>query len=123
MNQLSFTKGYTPFQWVLGINPDDHSRLSSDTFNPVIHHTALTEQKYHDELLKRNAARIAFLKADASQRIRRALLRRHRELDMALSGGQKCFYWRVANAPRQLQNKWKGPATVAMVEQDSNQKV
>ena len=123
MNQLSFTKGYTPNQWVFGTNPDDHTKITSDSFNPAIHHAVLTEQSYHDDLLRRHAAKTAFLKADACQRIRRALLRRHRELDMVLAVGQKCFYWRLANAPRQQQNKWRGPATVVMEEQDSSHKV
>ena len=85
MNTLSFTKGYTPSQWVLNTNPTDHASIIADQFNPAVHHTAITEQGFHDELVRRNTARIAFLKADASQRIRRALLRRHRELDMVLA--------------------------------------
>ena len=63
MNTLSFTRGYTPAQWVLGQNPAEHNSLTADKFNPSVHHTALTEQEYHDELVRRNTARVAFLKA------------------------------------------------------------
>ena len=55
----------------------------------------------------------------ADARIRRALLRRHRAIRMPLAVGQKCFYWRDAGAPRLQKQRWRGPATVVMREDDN----
>ena len=35
MNTLSFTKGYTPSQWVIGTNPTEKTSILSDSFNPA----------------------------------------------------------------------------------------
>ena len=40
INNLSFTKGYTPSQWVLNTNPQDLTSLTADDFNPTTHHDA-----------------------------------------------------------------------------------
>ena len=89
MNNLSFTKGYTPTQWVLNSNPRDPSCLTSDEFNQTIHHDALTHPDFEEEMQRRNAAKMAFRKADADSRLHRALLRRHRSLRVPLAVGQK----------------------------------
>jgi len=118
LNTLAFNKGYTPAQWVLNTNPEDPSKILSDDFNPALHHNAVYDPTFEEELRRRMAARIAFVKADADQRIRRALLRRHRTLRMPLAVGQSCFFWREAGVPRLQKNRWRGPATVVMREDD-----
>ena len=50
MNQLSFVKGYTPSQWVLNTNPKDASSLLADEFNPSVHHDALHDRTFEEEL-------------------------------------------------------------------------
>ena len=35
MNNLVFTKGYTPGQWVLNTNPRDPTAVTADEFNPI----------------------------------------------------------------------------------------
>ena len=92
MNTLSFTKGYTPMQWVLNSNPRDPTSVTADDFNPVAHHDALTDPDFEDELRRRASARVAFMKADADAKLRRALLRRHRAMRMPLVVGQKCYF-------------------------------
>ena len=49
MNTLSFTKGYTPMQWVLNSNPRDPTSVTADDFNPVAHHDALTDPDFEHE--------------------------------------------------------------------------
>ena len=100
LNTLSFTKGYTPSQWVLNTNPQDQSNITADTYNPSTQHDALHDEDFAAELRRRISARQAFIKADADARIRRALLRRHRILRCPLQVGQKAYYWRHAGAPR-----------------------
>ena len=53
--------------------------------------------------------------ADNDLRLRRALLRQHRGEPPRLLVGQRCYYWREAagTGPR---IRWKGPATVVLVE-------
>ncbi len=115
MNQLSFTKGYMPAQWVLNSNPRGHTAVSAHNFNPTYHHDALNEPDFA-------SARTACMEADADARLRRALLRRHRALPTPLAVGQTYFYWRVAGAPRLQKNRWRGPATVVMCEDDAESK-
>ena len=63
MNNLSFTRGYTPSQWVLNSNPRDPTALTSDEFNPSIHHDALTNPDFEAEMQRRTAAKLAFMKS------------------------------------------------------------
>jgi hypothetical protein len=100
MNTLSFTRGYTPSQWVLNTNPRGPSSITTDDFNPVAHKDALEDDDFASMLDKRQSARVAFIRADADARLRRALLRRHRAIKTPLVVGQLCFYWREAGAPR-----------------------
>jgi len=123
MNNLSFTKGYTPSQWVLNTTPTDPSSVTSDDFCPTVQHDALHDPTFADQLEKRMFAKMAFVKADADDRIRRALLRRHRTLTAPLSVGQHCFYRRESGAPRLRKSRWRGPATVVMIEYNHNKPV
>jgi hypothetical protein len=56
MNTLSFSRGYTPTQWVLSSNPKDPSQITADDFNPTIHHDALTDPDFETELQRRTTA-------------------------------------------------------------------
>ena len=116
MNTMSFVRGFTPAQWVLNTNPRDPTSLTTDDFSFSVHHDVFTDPEFGEEVQKRYAARMAFMKADADARVRRALLRRHRALKAPLVVGQICYFWREAGAPRLQKNRWKGPATVVMRE-------
>ncbi|CAJ1428371.1 unnamed protein product [Effrenium voratum] len=58
------------------------------------------------------------LLADADARLRRALLRQYRGNSEPLTIGMKVYYWRDA-AGTGPKIKWKGPATIVMVETDN----
>ena len=107
---------------VLNSNPQDLTSLTADEWNPCVQHDAVHLPDFEEELQRRTAARLAFVKADSDARIRRALLRRHRVLRVPLAVGQQCFYWRDAGAPRLQKVRWRGPAKVAMREDDEQGK-
>ncbi|CAE7942423.1 RE2 [Symbiodinium necroappetens] len=68
----------------------------------------------------RAAAGKAVIEADSDERLRRALLRKSRVSSTVFQVGQRVFYWRDGSGvgPRV---RWKGPATVVMVENDDRQ--
>eukprot|EP00975_Prorocentrum_lima_P047366 9903234-Prorocentrum_lima.AAC.1 len=60
LNQLSFTKGYTPAQWVYGKQPELKDQLSNDGFSFGVH-SAVDEDDddpFVEQLKIRNQARI-----------------------------------------------------------------
>lgn len=120
INTLSFTRGYTPAQWVLNSNPRDPSAVTADEFSPTIQNNAINDPEFAEELERRQTAKLAFMKADADSRIRRALLRRHRLLRAPLAIGTICYFWREAGVPRLQKSKWRGPATVIMREDNQD---
>ena len=91
LNELAFTRGYTPAQWVLNKNPQDPTSITHDTWNPSAHHDALTLPAFEEELERRKCARMAFIKADSDARLRRALLRKHRTIKMPLVVANNAF--------------------------------
>eukprot|EP00959_Pyramimonas_sp_CCMP1952_P408930 8569950-Pyramimonas_sp.AAC.1 len=74
------------------------------------------DEDFKDVLERRSMAALAFMKADASAKLRRALLRRHVALKHDLSIGQRCYYWREGEPNEHIKNKWKGPAVVVFKE-------
>ena len=85
INRLAFMKGDSPAQWVLGANPATHGLISGDSFNP----TVVGDESFQEHMRRRQLAMIYFIKADASARLQRALLRRHVALKHDLYVGQR----------------------------------
>ena len=77
---------------------------------------------FEQTLEKRSAAKVALIKADQDQRLRRALLRRYSGTNVLLQPGQICWYWRDARAADLVKVRWKGPARVILREDDAEGK-
>ena len=112
LNQSLSVGGFSPTQWVLGYQPNIPGSLLDSNVN--YSHLDPTEAFQHKMQCRVRAA-TAVVKADNDLRLRRALLRQHRGNPPRMLVGQKCFYWREAagTGPR---IRWKGPATVVLVE-------
>ena len=65
----------------------------------------------------RTAARAAFAKADSSDALRRAMLRRSRGVVHPWACGQLCMYWDKRKSPNVLEKgRWNGPAQIVCQE-------
>ena len=121
INSLSYTKGFTPAQWVLGKAPYDVLSLTADIFNPGMSMSNETPN-FEEVQQKRLAAQMAFLKADSDARLRRAMNQNYRQNSHDVVVGQKCFYWRVQGTGKLQKNKWRGPARCVAEECDDDGK-
>ena len=102
-------------QWVLGYQPHLPGQLVEDGLNPI--NTQPSERFQHKLNMQLQASK-ATLTADTDARLRRALLRQYKAKEPApISIGSKVFYWRdtAGTGPKV---RWKGPATVLMIEND-----
>ena len=93
--------GYSPYQIVFGKNPN----LPSNVVNSP---PALEKETYSDvmreHLIGLHEARKAFIAAESSEKIRRALKKQVRPKDEQFSMGDKVYFLR--------DNKWEGPGVV-----------
>ncbi|CAE7846298.1 TY5A [Symbiodinium microadriaticum] len=112
LNQSLSVGGFSPTQWVLGYQPTVPGSLLDSNVN-YSHLDPSTA--FHYKMECRVRAATAVVKADNDLRLRRALLRQHRGEPPKLLVGQRCFYWREAAGPGP-RIRWKGPATVVLVE-------
>ena len=71
-------------------------------------------EKFHLMLAKREAARLAFVRADHSASLRRALHARSRPDRTSFSIGDLVMYWRAGKGVEE--GSWRGPAKVLMIE-------
>ena len=121
INSLSYTRGFTPAQWVLGQAPRDTLSLTSSVFNPGM--TLNNEPEDFTAIQqKRLAAQMAFLKADSDARLRRAMHQNYKENKHTVSVGQRCYYWRIQGTGKLQKNKWRGPARCVAEECDDSGK-
>ena len=119
MNSSPTVAGYSPTQWVLGYQPDFAGDLTSEGLNP----SHLDGANFEQTLEKRSAAKVALIKADQDQRLRRALrICRYSGTNMILQPGQICWYWRDARAADLAKVRWKGPARAILREDDAEGK-
>ena len=118
VNSSPTVAGYSPAQWVLGYQPDFAGDLTSEGLNP----SHLDGSNFEQTLEKRSAAKVALIKADQDQRLRRALLRRYSGTNLLLQPGQIYWYWRDARAADLVKVRWKGPARVILREDDAEGK-
>ena len=96
-NALSRVKGYTPEQAVLGISRRLPASTTSDS-QQSSHLLAAGESPESDQfrqnLERRSLARQAFIEADNSNSLRRAMLRRNRPLREPYEEGDWVLYWK-----------------------------
>ena len=111
-NNLINLGGYSPVQWVLGHTPDDlTSLMSHDVEEHLGVHQSLvdeeekpSQEKFMMQLLIRQTAKEAFMQADSSQKIRKAMLRKAVPVRGPYrTGDLVCF---------SKKGKWYGPARV-----------
>ena len=102
-NSMQNHLGYSPIQLVLG----NHPNLPSVMVNQP---PALEEAVVSDAVVKHlnalHAARRAFVKAESSDRIRKALRHKVRATETTFVSGDRVFYKRDDN------NRWRGPGRV-----------
>ena len=123
-NSLSRAKGYSPEQAVLGISRRLPGSLTADS---NVGSLAMAEDegpasdRFRLALERRSIARKAFIDADNSSSLRRALLRRSGPLRGPYEVGDLVLYWhrRGANLKRE-RGRWYGPASVVAVEGTRN---
>ena len=103
-NSLSNVYGFSPYQLVFGKTPNIPSILSDKI--PALEGMTTT-QVIADHLNTLTAARKAFVEAEASGKLKRALARKTRPAtSLIFQTGDKVYY------KRNESDKWKGPATV-----------
>ena len=118
INQLSFHKGLTPQQWVVGKSMTHVHGLSGEIFNPA--QEAIDEQGAFAIIQQRriNAAK-AFIAADSDAKLRRAFNQKFAEMQEDLAIGQRVWYWRK-NLRRLQKSGWRGPARIVAIEEQPN---
>ena len=118
INQLSFHRGFTPQQWVLGKSMTYVHGLSGEIFNPS--QEAIDEQGAFAQVqARRTQAAKAFISADSDAKLRRAFTQKFSEMDEDLSIGQRVWYWRKS-LRRLHKTGWKGPARIVAIEEQPN---
>ena len=119
-NALSRHKGYTPEILVLGKSiqiPGVNSADQVDASHYLAENQTPEGIAFRESLARRESARRAFVAADHDDRLRRAMLRKHRPHRGQLTRGTPVMFWRCGNG--QLPGRWVGPALVISQEGDS----
>ena len=121
VNQLSFTRDFTPEQWVTGRTPMSTTSLSADLWNPGA--DPMDEPTTFAETQRRRLdAQRAFLQADCDARLRRAMNKLYRENHDDVAVGQKVWFWRVQGTGILQKQKWRDPARVVALEHNDEGK-
>ena len=102
-NCLQMVGGFSPYQLVYGCNPNLPSILEGDL--PALEGTTSSDI-IAGHLNASHLARKAFIAAETSEKIRRALRHRVRPTGRVYGNGDKVYF------KREEQKEWKGPATV-----------
>ena len=119
INMMSFTRGFTPTQWVLGKTPMQELSLSSELYNPGV--DAMDEQTHFAMIQdKRYRAGKAYLKADSDAKLRRAMNQKFYESKDRVMVGQRCWYWRIQGSGHLQKSKWRGPARCVAAEMNED---
>lgn len=102
-NSLQMVSGWSPYQLVFGINPNLPSVLTDKP--PALEGTTMNEI-FAKHLNALHSGRRAFIQAESSQRIRRALRHQIRSAGEHFEQGESVYY------KRDDSHKWKGPGKV-----------
>ena len=102
-NATQMAYGYSPYQLVFGVN----SNLPSTSIDkpPALEGTIISEM-FAKHLNTLHAGRRAFVQAETSEQIRKALRHQIRSLGGQFQTGDKVYY------KRDNDHKWKGPGKV-----------
>ena len=109
LNAAPSVSGFSPAQWLLGHQPRLPGELLSDSLAPS--HLG-SNSSFEENLARRAIAKKAIIEAETDRKLRRALLRKYRGLNVPLTPGQLCYYWRDARQPDLRKIRWCGPARV-----------
>ena len=102
-NCLQMNSGYSSYQLLFGQNPNLPSVIVDKP--PALEGSTISE-KFYQHLNGLHSARHAFIQAESSERIRRALRHQLRSHSEVFETGDAVFYKRDSS------NKWKGPGKV-----------
>jgi len=117
-NAMSRHEGFTPELWVLGkMRPLPGNNISAPTDSAS--YAGLDEpvtegERFQTMMARREAARLAFVKADHSASLRKALHARSRPDRVKFKIGDLVMYWRGGKGVEP--GSWRGPARVLMIE-------
>ncbi|XP_071118367.1 uncharacterized protein [Haliotis cracherodii] len=100
-NSLQMVHGWSPYQLVFGANPNLPSTLVDRP--PALEGTTVSEM-FAKHLNSLHAARKAFIEAESSERIRRALRHNIRPSESVYQTGDKVYFMK--------EKQWKGPGKV-----------
>ena len=118
-NSLSRAKGYTPEILVLGKMSHLPASVVEDPFQ-ASHHLANSDSpegvEFRQQLLRRESARLAFVQADHSEKLRRAFLRRQRPHRGHFQSGTFVMFWRPGKG--EYTGQWHGPGRVIIQESE-----
>ena len=102
-NSLSMVYGWSPYQLVFGSNPNLPNTIIDKP--PALENTTVS-QNFAKHLNALHSGRRAFIQAESSERIRRALRHKIRASGECFQQGDRVYY------KRDDDNRWKGPRTV-----------
>ena len=102
-NSLSMVYGWSPYQLVFGANPNTPCSLTDKP--PALENSTISAT-FANHLNALHSGRRAFVQAESSERIRRALRHKIRASGEYYQEGDRVYY------KRDDDNKWKGPGTV-----------
>ena len=115
--------GFSPEQAVFGRSRRLPASITGDenlTTHSMELESSSRSQAIQKNLETRMAARQAFLHADNSQALRRAMLRQSRGSELDWKCGHLCMVWDKGKSPNMLEKgRWIGPAQVVMHESKS----
>ena len=116
-NSLSRHAGFTPEILVLGKSQHVPGSNTDDTDSAGflgLDDPSADGSRFAQQLAKREAARIAFIKADHCQALRKAMRARSRPDRMQFAIGDHVMYWRQGKGAEP--GSWYGPARIIMLE-------
>ena len=102
-NSLSMVYGWSPYQLVFGSNPNMPNVINDK--HPALENTTVSKN-FAKHLNALHSSRRAFIQAESSERVRRALRHKIRASGECYQQGDHVYY------KRNDENKWKGPGTV-----------
>ncbi|CAE7462138.1 GIP [Symbiodinium sp. CCMP2456] len=117
-NQLRNKDGYSPRQWVFGVNP----RIPGDVVDEENNLAAMSHLTVDARVQRMNAvrqaARVAFIQVQTSQSVQRALLHRSRVKKTHYEPGDLVFIYREKRPEKHKKpvRMWIGPCTVVGAE-------
>ena len=103
-NSLSRVCGYSPVQWVLGKEPSTAFSVLDSPHQLACHDRLLRGGKFAIQSQIREAARVAWIQLDNSDRFRRAILRNPTLQRQSFFPGEQVFIFQYG--------EWRGPCVV-----------